>query len=220
MSRGRLGRRIASMLPWLLALSAHAADSTPTREPIETGLLWWPAEAGAALDARHHDLEACLTARIGEVAPDVRVRSQRELRDLLFPRLEPATQPATEADFAALLTRADVRARLAQHGLRYLVVFSGRTTDAPPGGFVLCGAGPGGGGCLGFAWRGESTQLNAALWALDDATLLAHEDAAARGTNALPALGLPLPIAARTQAAACRDLGERLAQAMRRAAGR
>lgn len=183
---------------------------------VAVGIVWWPADPDNAIEALGSDIEECLVTRIQEIAPEITVIRQHAVRDMLFPLLEPATQPATESDFAALLGRADVRARLAGHGLAYLVAFTGGTRQSAPGGFVLCGAGYGGGGCLGFAWRGQTTALDAALWSLDNGAKLGHEGTTVEGTSVLPAFVLPVPIPARTQAQACRELGGRIADVIRK----
>jgi hypothetical protein len=197
--------------------SAFAAQAE-TPATIAVGIVWWPADPADAMHAIGGDIEDCLTARMREVAPEIVVTRQRTIRDALFPLLEPATQPATEADFAALLAREDVRARLVHRGLQYLVVFTGGTRKDKPGGGILCGAGFGAGGCLGFSWRGETTALDAALWSLDDGIKLGHAHAEVEGTFVMPAFVLPIPIPARTQADACRELGSRIALAIRQAA--
>jgi hypothetical protein len=199
----------------LLCPPLLAAADAP--EAVAIGIVWWPADPDDAMAALGSEIEDCLIARIEEVAPEIAVTRQHAIRDMLFPLLEPSTQPTTEADFAALLARADVRARLARRGLAYLVAFSGGTRRDAPGGFILCGAGYGGGGCLGFAWRGETTALDAALWSLDSGTEFGHEEAMVEVTSVLPAFGLPVPIPARTQAQACRELGGRIARTIRAA---
>lgn len=198
------------LCPPLLAAEAPAA--------VAVGIVWWPADPADAMAALGSDIEDCLAGRIQEVAPEITVTRQRVIRDMLFPLLEPATQPATEADFAALLARDDVRSRLLGRGLAYLVAFTGGTRKETPGGFVLCGAGYGGGGCLGFAWRGEATALDAALWSLENGAKLGHAGATVEGRSLLPAFVLPVPIPARTQAQACGELGSRIAHAIRKTA--
>lgn len=200
----------------LFCTSLFAQSASPAA--IAVGIVWWPADPADALDAMGGDIEACLTARIREVAPEIVVTPQRTIRDTLFPLLEPATQPATEAGFAALLAREDVRARLLRRGLQYLIVFSGGTLEETPGGFILCGAGYGGGGCLGFVWQGETTALDAALWSLDDSVRIRHEGAKAEGTFMMPAFVLPVPIPALTRSQACHELGSRIGLAIRQTA--
>lgn len=201
---------------FLLCVPFAARAEAPAAVPV--GIVWWPADPTDAMHAIGSDTEDCLTSRIRGTAPEIVVTGQRAIRDALFPLLEPATQPASEADFAALLAREDVRARLVHRGLQYLVAFTGGTRKDEPGGFILCGGGFGAGGCLGFSWRGETTALDAALWSLDDGILLGHESTRAEGKSVMPAFVLPVPIPARTKAEACQELGGRIARAIRQAA--
>lgn len=202
------------------ALLLGCASSAPERsmlppDRVVVGVVWWPADSANRANALASDVEACLTARIGEVMPETVVVPQRSVRDALYPLLEPATQPMSETAFAALLARDDVRMRLAQRGMRYLIAFTGDTTAQEPHGFMLCGGGYGAGGCLGFVWRGEDTTLDAALWSLDDDAHVQRERAHAKGARVMPALGLPIPIPAHTRAEACSELGARIAGAIR-----
>lgn len=197
----------------LLCTPVHS--QSPASVATRVGIVWWPADPSDAVKALKSDMEDCLTARIRDIAPEIIVVRQSTIRDALFPLLEPATQPATEEAFAAMLARKEVRERLSHHGLRYLIAFTGDTLKAKPGGFVLCGAGYGGGGCLGFAWRDESTSLDAALWSLEEGvTVQRRESANAEGVSVMPALIFPVPILARTQTSACSELGTRLAVAI------
>ena len=205
---------IAASLFLSTPLLARAEAATA----IPVGIVWWPADPSDAMHAMGSDMEACLVARIAEVAPEIVVTRQRAIRDALFPLLEPATQPATEEAFAALLAREEVRARLVQHGLQYLIAFSGGTIKDKPGGGILCGGGFGAGGCLGFSWQGETTALDAALWSLDASVRIRHEDARVEGTFVMPAFILPVPIPARTKAQACHELGSKIARAIQQTA--
>jgi hypothetical protein len=209
----------------LLAGAATAATAAatepvmPTR-PLGVAVLWWPAEHEATLQARQHPLESCLAARMRELASEIDIVPQREIRELLFPLLEPSTQPASEQEFAALIARSDVHARLLARGLRFLVAFSSLTAPGADQGASFCLVGYTGPACLGFFWRGEETSFNAALWALDTATVSGRETGRAEGVTTTPVFLLPIVIPARTAEAACRDLGERLVLAMRRATSR
>lgn len=199
--------------------SAQTRADLASPGQIAVGIVWWPAGESDIPGALGSEMEACLTARIREAAAEIAVTPQRAVRDALYPLLEPATQPADEAAFAALLAREDVRGRLARRGLRYLLAVTGGTREAEPGGAILCGAGFGAGGCLGYAWQDETTTLQAVLWALDGATVAGREGAKVEGTFVMPAFVLPIPIPARTQAEACRELGGRLAATIRQAGG-
>jgi hypothetical protein len=183
---------------------------------VSVGIVGWPTSDSTEMTHGFGgDIEECLTKHIHEVAPEIVVVTQRAIRDALFPLLEPSTQPATEEDFAALLAREDVRARLAHRGLRYLIAFAGGTIARDVHAFGVCSYT----GCLVFAWSDETTRLDAALWSLDNGTAIRHEGARVEGTNAgVVIVLLPVGISARTKANACRELGTRIGLAIRQSA--
>lgn len=212
----RLLPRLLTALLLALTLSCAAFAQAPAS--ITVGIVGWPLDTADTLHALVSDVEDCLSARIRAVAPEVAIVPQRAIRDALYPLLEPATQPQSEEAFAKLLARDDVRARLSARGLRYLIAFAGGTRKDDWGGGILCGAGYGGGGCLGFMWRGEGTALDAVLWSLHGRPTVRREAAKVEGTSIVPAFLLPIPLMAQTQAEACRELGTRVANAIRESA--
>jgi len=195
-----------------------------TLPSIQVGLVSWPLDKTHPSSAFGGDIEECLVSRIHDVAPEIVLIPQRVIRDALFPLLEPATAPETEEEFAALLSREEVRRRLASRGLRYLVAFAGETMRPGWKGGILCGGGGagsgpvGGAGCFGFAWQDETTALSATIWSLADANVAQREDAKAEGTSVVPAFLLPVPILAQTRQEACNELGSRIALAIRKTA--
>lgn len=199
------------LLPALLAVLMAPLAPAAERPPV-VGLVWWPADPA---DPRHRfarETEECLATTLRERAPDVRVVHHVVIRDALYPRLEPATQPPTEQSFAELLARAAVQERLRGLGLTHLVAFTGGTNVAPFQGGIMCGAGYGGGGCLGFAWQDKTTTLAAALWNLERHERVAQEQARSAGATIVPAFLLPIPLVADTHTAACRELGAQVAR--------
>ncbi|HET9699760.1 MAG TPA: hypothetical protein VFP70_02450 [Burkholderiales bacterium] len=204
-----MSRALAALLLAGLAPLAFAG-------PPAIGLVWWPGDPADPRYEIGREVEACLADTLRAEMPGLRLVPHQAIRDALFPRLEPATQPPDEAAFAALLAREDVRARLRGLGLGHLVAFSGGTRYEEFQGAILCGAGYGGGGCLGFAWQDQNTRLHAALWDLERSLRIATEDAAAAGRSIVPAFGLPIPLMVNTRADACRELGRRVARAIAR----
>jgi hypothetical protein len=174
------------------------------------GLLWWPAYPDQAGYAFSREVEGCLTRRITEALPAQRLIGRERMQRLLYPLMEPGTAPGTEREFAALLHREDVHGRLAGHGVRFLVAFSGRTTQDDWEGGILCGGGYGGAGCLGFVWADKRTGIDAAIWDLAGTGSPGHAGAVVKGTSVIAGAVLPIPIPAATQSAACRALGDQI----------
>jgi len=198
-----------------VAADAPACPSATTA-PVCIGIVGWPASA------RHYDelqrLEACLARSISRRAPSVVVVSQRQVREALYPLLEPETEPATEEAFGQLLARRDVQARLEALDLRFVVAFANGTRREAPKGAVLCSY-----GCIGYGWQVEQTHLDAALWDLKLAARMGVADATTRGRSITPAFVLPVFIAAQSLNEACDNIGlkiaEQLKAAMKPAAG-
>jgi len=178
------------------------------------GLLWWPADPSKAMYSFSRSIDKCLTRQFHQALPDVPVIDHDAVQDMLYPLMEPGTQPDSELEFAALLRRDDVRARLARKGLRYLVAFSGSTHTDDWNGGIYCFAGYGGGGCLGFAWASKETALDAVLWDLQAPDGAKHAKGGDTGTSMMPAFLLPIPLFASTQGDACRELGSRIVNAI------
>jgi hypothetical protein len=77
---------------------------------------------------------------------------------------------------------------------------------------MSCAVGPGGGGCFGVTWWEDDAAYKAAVWDLKQKANAGHVSADLHGTSMIPALILPLPFVARTQAAACKDMARELRQ--------
>lgn len=188
-----------------LAVMLCAADAVANPR---IGLLWWPADPANPANPFVESLQECLTGQLASACPGSVFVSQATIRDAFFPLLEPATQPDSEEAFAALLARNDVRPRLVKR-MDYLVTFTGGTVEEDKGG-ILCGAGYGGGGCLGFAWINKDTRISVVIWEMGEPMPASHRESRATGTTLIPAFILPIPIPALTEGAACRDMSRQI----------
>lgn len=177
------------------------------------GLLWWPADPSNPANPFIETLEECLTGKLASACPESIFVAPESIRDSLFPLLEPATQPASDLAFAALLTRNDVHQRLARR-IDYLVTFTGGTAEEVKGG-ILCGGSSAGGGCLGLAWINKDTRISVVIWDLEDPTSAKNQDTRVEGTTWIPAIILPIPLPARTEAEACNDMSRQILEFIR-----
>ncbi len=209
----------------LLLVSTHAAQAASTASGNEIkstiiALLWWPSDPAPSLSAFVREIDRCLTREISRSSSVSGIVSSSTVQQLLYPLMEPGTQPASEEQFAKMLQREDVRARLNASGLDYLVAVTGGTRVQDWKGGIFCGAGYGGGGCLGFAWANKTTQLDAVLWDLSTDVKLDHAAARDEGTSVAPAFILPIVIPARTQSGACRKLGRNIVELVEKNLGK
>jgi hypothetical protein len=130
--------------------------------------------------------------------------------DSLFPWFEPRTAPAETKNLAKLMDRPGVADRIAAQGIRYIIWLDGDTERVAGGGSLSCAAGPGGGGCFGFAWWQKDADYDASVWDLQGLESAGTVSADVTGTSYMPALVVPLPLIARTQSKACKALANQL----------
>ena len=75
---------------------------------------------------------------------------------------------------------------------------------------MSCAIAPGGGGCFGLAWWEDDASYSADVWDVRDGKSAGQVSANVHGTSVIPALIIPVPLIARTQAAACKGLAREL----------
>jgi hypothetical protein len=152
----------------------------------------------------------CIENAMMRGAGGLRVIPHREFVDSLFPWFEPRTAPAETKNLPKLMERPGVAKRIAEQGVRYIIWLDGDTERVAGGGSLSCAAGPGGGGCFGFAWWQNDADYNASVWDLNGMESAGTVSTDVSGTSFLPALVIPVPLIARTQSRACKNLAGQL----------
>ncbi len=152
----------------------------------------------------------CIEKALARGSRGLRVIPNRQFVDSLFPWFEPRTAPAETKNLPKLMERPGVADRIAEQGVRYIIWLDGDTERVAGGGSLSCAAGPGGGGCFGFAWWQKDADYNASVWDLRGLESVGTVSADVSGTSFLPALVVPVPLIARTQSKACRTLADQL----------
>ncbi len=154
----------------------------------------------------------CVEKAIGKGVAGLRVIPHREFVDSLFPWFEPRTAPADTKHLPKLMQQPGVVARIDEQKVRYIIWLDGDTERVAGGGSLSCAAGPGGGGCFGFAWWQNDADYEASVWDLEDLESAGTVTTDVSGTSFLPALVIPIPLIARTQTKACKSLAGQLQQ--------
>lgn len=152
----------------------------------------------------------CVSNRIKKGKTPLNVYPESEFRDALFPWFEPRTAPQDIEDLPELFSRPGISERIRERKIRYIVWVNGDTDQTGGGGSLSCAIGPGGGGCFGLAWWENESAYQAAVWDLEDSTHAGVVKANVIGTSVIPAIVIPIPVIARTQAAACKGLANQL----------
>lgn len=153
---------------------------------------------------------SCVENALGRGSQGLAVVPRQQFVDSLFPWFEPRTAPAETKGLTKLMERPGIADIVKKMGIRYIVWLDGDTETVAQGGSLSCAAGPGGGGCFGFAWWQKDADYEAAVWDLEGYETAGTVTADVSGTSFLPALVVPIPLIARTQAAACKGLAEQL----------
>ncbi len=136
--------------------------------------------------------------------------SREDFINGLYPWFEPATAPLTAEELPALLARPGVAEQLTLTGVRYVVWMDGSTDRVDGGGSLACAISPAGGGCFGLGWWETDSKYEAAIWDLktfDQAGVISTDYT---GRSVVPAVVIPIPFIARTQANACRGMADQL----------
>jgi hypothetical protein len=153
---------------------------------------------------------SCVEDALARGSKGLRIIPHRQFIDSLFPWFEPRTAPVETAGLPKLMKRPGVAQRLEEQNVRYIIWLDGDTDRVAGGGSLSCAAGPGGGGCFGFAWWQNDADYNAAVWDLKGLESAGSVTADVSGTSFLPALVVPIPLIARARAAACKGLADQL----------
>ena len=152
----------------------------------------------------------CVEDALSRGSGGLRVIPHREFVDSLFPWFEPRTAPAETKHLPKLMEHPGVAQKIAEQRVRYIIWLDGDTERVAGGGSLSCAAGPGGGGCFGFAWWQNDADYEATVWDLQGLESAGTVTADVTGTSYLPALVIPIPLIARAQARACKALAGQL----------
>jgi len=180
-----------------------------------TGLL--EGEAVVVIAKSYHqgneteaDYIQCVETALGYGVSALNVVPAQQFIDKLFPWFEPRTAPSNTKGLIQFMEKLGVSKAIELMGVRYIIWIDGDTERVTQGGSLSCAAGPGGGGCFGFAWWQDDADYEASIWDLDKSESVGTVTADYSGTSFLPALVIPIPLIARTQARACGGLAKQL----------
>lgn len=198
-----------------IALSGCVTASVENEREETTGLL--EGESVVVMAKSYHqgneteaDYIRCVEKALGRGSSSLNVIPNQQFIDNLFPWFEPRTAPADTKGLVTLMERPGVPEAVKRMGVRYIIWLDGGTERVTQGGSLSCAAGPGGGGCFGFAWWQDDADYEASVWDLEDSEAAGTITADYSGTSFLPALVVPIPLIARTQSKACSGLARQL----------
>jgi len=196
-------------------LSGCMTNRVEESKNAATGIL--DGESVVIMEASYHtgnDTEDkfidCVSKAVQKGSNGISVFPDEAFVDALFPWFEPRTMPQEPEALPDLFARPGVSERMKDSGVRYIVWVTGATEQSASGGSLSCAVAPGGGGCFGLAWWEDDAVYEAAIWDVRDGKSAGEVSANVHGTSVIPALVIPVPLIARTQAAACKGLAREL----------
>lgn len=149
----------------------------------------------------------CVKRAITSGSDPVPLGSARDFMDQLFPWFEPRVAPLTDENLPELLAKPGVADKVLNTGVRYVVWLDGSTELVDGGGQLSCDINV---GCFGFNWWEKGANYEAAIWDLHDAKSMGLISADVSGRSYMPAVVIPIPLIARTQATACKGIATSL----------
>ncbi len=156
------------------------------------------------------DFMDCLNNSISKKQDTFEIIPTRQFQNLFYPWFEPSTAPQNIEDLPKMLGNNLIKEKLLVMKIKYLIKITGETKTNASSGALSCAAGPGGGGCFGFAWWDDTSAYNASVWDLSQEVSVGNVSANVTGTSMIPAIVIPIPILARTQSNACDGLSDQI----------
>lgn len=147
----------------------------------------------------------CIGNRLSSQLPMGTLVPLERARLRMFPWLEPSVAPPTSEPTAHWM-RDELRLRARAEGIRYLLDFSGGSSNSKSTDAVGCGAY----GCLGLVTGTRRSSFRAVLRDLWEGRIVFEEAVYREGGYAMPFFLLPIPLIPATEAAACEELAGRI----------
>ena len=201
----------------LLIITAFGCSTTRIDEEVNTAFTISGDESIVLLSNSYHtgnltelDFMDCLNNSILKKQDTFEIIPTRQFQNLFYPWFEPSTAPQSIEDLPKILGNELIKEKLSVMKIKYLIKITGETKTNASSGALSCAAGPGGGGCFGFAWWDDTSAYNASVWDLSQETSVGNVSANVTGTSMIPAIIIPIPILARTQSNACDGLSDQI----------
>ena len=152
----------------------------------------------------------CLADILRQGSNPIRLVSEDQFKDDLYPWFESRTAPTNANELGRLFAEAGVQAQIDQSSIRYLAWIEGDTVTIDKGGSMSCAVSTFGGGCFGMSFWEQDASYEASIWDLKNLSASGQISADANGTSYLAGIVVPIPILARPGNAACKGLAAQL----------
>ena len=134
------------------------------------------------------DFMECVNSSISKKQNAFEILPTRQFQNIFYPWFEPSTAPQSVEDLPKVLSNDLIKDKLSEMKGKYLIKITGQTKTNASSGALSCAAGPGGGGCFGFAWWDDTSDYTASIWDLSQETAVGNVTANVTGTSMILSL--------------------------------
>ena len=153
----------------------------------------------------------CIHSSLRSQGADANVIPEQQFKDALFPWFESRLAPNKPEMLPRMMQDERIADKINDMKVRYLVWIHGESERSNEQGSMSCTITSAGGGCVGLlSWENDSN-YEASIWDLQEGQSIGIISAEANGTTVIPAIGIPIPLIARTKTATCKGLADQLA---------
>ncbi len=163
-----------------------------------------------ALVETEKSFSSCVHSALASRGAGDRVIPEQDFRDALFPWFESRLAPNKPEALPQMMKNPRIAERIEAMNVRYLVWIHGESERSNQQGAMSCSISTAGGGCVGLVSWDNDSNYEASIWDLREGESMGIISSEAAGTTVIPAIGLPIPLIARTQTASCKGLADQL----------
>lgn len=160
------------------------------------------------------DFIDCVGDKLASGRSSLEVIPEKQFVDSMYPYFEASTAPMDVKNLDRLMQNPAVAQKFSDFRVRYFVWIDGFTERVDQRGSMSCAVGPGGGGCFGFASWDDESNYEATIWDFNSLELAGKISAKTTGTSYMPAVIIPVPLLARVQSNACRNMADQIVEQM------
>ena len=208
--------KLAAIIAALLALGACKSTTVidETRQaPTSINSDESVVVLGRRISGEHEtedDFISCVGDSLDHGEHAINVIPEKEFVDSMYPYFEASTAPMDVKNLTKLVHNPAVARKFEDFKIRYFVWIDGSTERTGSSGSISCSISPAGGGCFGFATWDDESDYEASIWDFKNLNLSGKISATTQGTSYLPAIVIPIPLLARVQANACKNMADQI----------
>ncbi len=156
----------------------------------------------------------CLFDEMMDNNSALNIISEPEFKNAMFPWFESRLAPTRADGLNQLMAREAIAQRVEELNIKYLIWIHGESEILNKQGAMSCTLSPAGGGCVGILSWDNNSDYEATIWDIRQRRSLGVISSEATGTSVVPAIGVPIPLIARTKSASCKSLAKQLSNSL------